>query len=68
MTIFNSLMIFSFALSLAACQTTSATNCAGWKRNSPAPGTVVYLIKNDRPFAVRVLGNDKFYDQQRCGK
>lgn len=54
-------MLLSFALSLAVsgCSQTAAIEGAGFSLLKPSGQTRDFIIKNDRPFAEQVAGNNR---------
>jgi hypothetical protein len=60
-------MICAFAaFGLAACQSTSAPTCSGFRLNDLSPAGTVALIQADRAGAERVIGNDANYRRRAC--
>lgn len=56
----STLLIFALSSAAAGCQTkTAATEGAGFSLLTPAPATRDFIIKNDRPFANQVAGNNR---------
>ena len=50
----------ALSLMAAGCQTrTAATDGAGFSLMTPSPATKDFIIKNDRPFANQVAGNNR---------
>lgn len=60
-------MIFVLpVLAGAACQSTPASNCAGFEKNNLSPAGTVALIQTDRPGYERVIGNDRNGSRRGC--
>lgn len=54
------LLISALSLAVAGCQTkTAAIEGAGFSLLTPAAATRDFIIKNDRPFANQVAGNNR---------
>lgn len=51
---------------LAACQSTPATSCAGFRLNNLTAAGTVALIQADRAGAERVVGNDQNFARRGC--
>lgn len=62
-------LITIFALStlaLAGCQSSAATNCAGFRLNDLSPSGFSALVQADRAGAERVAGNDRNFRRRGC--
>jgi hypothetical protein len=64
------LLTFAASLAVAGCQTkTAAIEGAGFSLLKPAAATRDFIIKNDRPFAEQVAGNNRTCQRARaCAK
>ena len=52
--------------STVGCSHLDAGNCAGWRKVSLKAPTVTYLVKNDRPAAEGILGNNEHGVSVKC--
>jgi hypothetical protein len=50
------------------CQSTPASNCAGFQKNSLSPAGTVALIGADRAGYQRAIGNDRNGQRRGCWK